>query len=90
MLKTVFLPATRLCRNPRNPIDVMLSKAKHLAFSGGYEVELLRCPQNDICGTVLTRGRACPRTRSGMKEGLERLERFEPICVVNPMKIGRA
>jgi len=27
----------RLCRNARNLIDVMLSKAKHLAFSGGYE-----------------------------------------------------
>jgi hypothetical protein len=23
-------------------MDVMLSKAKHLAFSGGYEVEILR------------------------------------------------
>ena len=29
--------------------DVMLSKAKHLAFSSGYEVEILRLsPQNDI------------------------------------------
>src|SRR6266850_7588232 len=39
----------RLCRNTRNLIDVMLSKAKHLAFSGCYKVEILRLrPQNDI------------------------------------------
>jgi hypothetical protein len=38
-----------LCRNPRSDFDVMLSKAKHLAFSSGYEVEILRLsPQNDI------------------------------------------
>src|SRR6266850_7715235 len=43
------LPASRLCRNTRNLIDVMLSKAKHLAFSGCYKVEILRLrPQNDI------------------------------------------
>src|SRR5918996_1618902 len=29
-------------KNPRNLIDVMLSKAKHLAFSGRYKVEILR------------------------------------------------
>ena len=28
-----FLSLERLCRNTRNLIDVMLSKAKHLAFS---------------------------------------------------------
>jgi hypothetical protein len=59
MLKTVFLPTTRLCRNPRNLINVMLSKAKHLAFSGGYEVEILRLRlRMTFCGTVFTRGRA--------------------------------
>ena len=36
------LLAQRLCRNSQNFIGVMLSKAKHLAFSGGYEVEILR------------------------------------------------
>ena len=35
-------PLERLCRNRRNYADVMLSKAKHLAFSSGYEVEILR------------------------------------------------
>ena len=31
------------------PLDVMLSKAKHLAFSVCYKVEILRLgPQNDI------------------------------------------
>jgi hypothetical protein len=38
---TSFL-LTRLCRKSRNLSGVMLSKAKHLAFSGGYEVEILR------------------------------------------------
>jgi hypothetical protein len=38
-----------MCRNTRNLIDVMLSKAKHLAFSGCHKVEILRLrPQNDI------------------------------------------
>jgi hypothetical protein len=32
------LRAKKLSRNPRNLVDVMLSSAKHLAFSGGYEV----------------------------------------------------
>jgi hypothetical protein len=46
---TSFLSRQRLCRNTRNLIDVMLSKAKHLAFSGCYKVEILRLrPQNDI------------------------------------------
>ena len=36
------LSAWTLCRNPRNLIDVMLSNAKHLAFSSCYEVEILR------------------------------------------------
>jgi len=41
--------AMRLCRNPCKSLAVMLSKAKHLAFSSGYEVEILRLsPQNDI------------------------------------------
>ncbi len=35
-------PAERLCRNSRNHINVMMSKAKHLAFSGCYKVEILR------------------------------------------------
>jgi hypothetical protein len=39
----------RLCHNTHNLIDVMPSKAKHLAFSGSYKVEILRLrPQNDI------------------------------------------
>jgi hypothetical protein len=43
------LTQRRLCRNLRKRLDVMLSKAKHLAFSSGYEVEILRLsPQNDI------------------------------------------
>ena len=45
----------RLYRNPRKVPDVMLSKAKHLAFSSGYEVEILRLsPQNDIATQSLT------------------------------------
>ena len=44
-----FLSLERLCRNTCNLIDVMLSKAKHLAFSRCYKVEILRLrPQNDI------------------------------------------
>ena len=36
-------------RNARNLNDVMLSKAKHLAFSGGYESrDSSAAPQNDI------------------------------------------
>ena len=35
----------------------MLSKAKHLAFSSGYEVEILRLsPQNDIATQSRGRG----------------------------------
>jgi hypothetical protein len=36
------LPRARLCHNMPNLIDVMLSKAKHLALSGYYKVEILR------------------------------------------------
>jgi hypothetical protein len=35
-------PQREACRNPRHLIDVMPSRAKHLAFSGGCEVEILR------------------------------------------------
>ena len=38
-----------------NPIDVMLSEAKHLAFSFTYEDEILRLsPQDDIATQSLT------------------------------------
>ena len=48
--------ANRLCRNRRKEPDVMLSKAKHLAFSSGYKSrffggvypERVEGPQNDI------------------------------------------
>jgi hypothetical protein len=51
----------RLCRNPRERADVMLSpsaklrinSAKHLAFFRCYEDEILRLsPQDDIAGRV--------------------------------------
>jgi hypothetical protein len=52
-LASAILLTGRLCRNPRKRLDVMLSKAKHLAFSSGYEVEILRLsPHNDIATTV--------------------------------------
>jgi hypothetical protein len=54
---TFVLPRQRLCRNPRNLIDVMLSKAKHLAFSGGYEVEILRLRLRMTLRHSLSRGR---------------------------------
>ena len=39
----------------KNPIDVMLSAAKHLAFSVRYEDEILRLsPQDDIATQSLT------------------------------------
>jgi hypothetical protein len=39
----------RLWRNSKNPSSVMLSRAKHLAFSVSYEDEILRLSaQNDI------------------------------------------
>jgi hypothetical protein len=41
LLKSPSVPLETV-RNSRNLIGVMLSKAKHLAFSGGYEVEILR------------------------------------------------
>jgi hypothetical protein len=56
-LAAAILLTGRLCRNPRKRLDVMLSpsaklrinSAKHLAFSSGYDVEILRVsPQNDI------------------------------------------
>jgi hypothetical protein len=45
-----FIPASRLCRNPRKRADVMLSpsaklrinSAKHLAISRNYEDEIFR------------------------------------------------
>ena len=53
-----LLALLRLCRNPRSDLDVMLSKAKHLAFSSGYEVEILRLsPQNDIATQFLFGGK---------------------------------
>jgi hypothetical protein len=43
------LHSRRLCRNKKNPTGVMLSAAKHLAFSAIYEDEILRLlPQDDI------------------------------------------
>ena len=46
----------RLCRNTPNLIDVMLSNAKHLAFSGCDKVEILRLrSQNDITTQPLNR-----------------------------------
>ena len=41
-LAAAILLTGRLCRNARKRLDVMLSKAKQLAFSSGYEVEILR------------------------------------------------
>jgi len=41
-LYTLTSSGTRLRRNPGKLINVMLSKAKHLAFSSYYEVEILR------------------------------------------------
>jgi hypothetical protein len=41
-LRIYCLSPQRLCHNTPNLIDVMLSKAKHLAFSGCYKVEILR------------------------------------------------
>jgi hypothetical protein len=41
LLKSPSVPLETV-RNSRNLIGVMLSKAKHLAFSAGYEVEILR------------------------------------------------
>ena len=35
----------------KNPIDVMLSAAKHLAFSLTYEDEILRLPPQDDIAT---------------------------------------
>jgi len=35
-------PALRLCRDANDHIDVMLSNAKHLAFSASNEDEILR------------------------------------------------
>jgi hypothetical protein len=38
-----FAPSlSRLCRNPRDLMDVMLSATKHLKFSSCYEAEILR------------------------------------------------
>ena len=39
---TSILPRKRLCRNAIKPVVVMLSGAKHLAFSATYEDEILR------------------------------------------------
>jgi hypothetical protein len=63
-------PTTRLCRNAKNPSSVMLSEAKHLAFSFSYEDEILRrSAQNDI--------KTQSRHPGGRQEGIERLERLE-------------
>jgi hypothetical protein len=61
-------------------MDVMLSRAKHLAFSGGYEVEILRLRLRMTLWYSLDAGeeqRACPGRDPGW--GLERLERFERL-----------
>ena len=51
------LTALRLCRNPRKRADVMLPRAKHLAFSRCYEDEILRLrAQNDIATQSRFRG----------------------------------
>ena len=50
-----FFSLWRLCRNLRSLIDVMLSKAKHLEFSGAYKGEILRLRRRMTCDTV--RGR---------------------------------
>ncbi|GEM_PF-3300798 len=60
----------RLCRNIRNLIIVMLSKAKHLAFSGRYKVEILRLRLRMTLRHSLARGR--------MKEG--ELQTLEAVC----------
>jgi len=51
-------PRERLYRNTRNGIDVMLSNAKHLAFSGCAKDEILRLRLiYDITTQPLSRGR---------------------------------
>ena len=48
-LPSCLLSLERLCRNDKKPMAVMLSAAKHLAFSVTYEDEILRLlPQDDI------------------------------------------
>jgi len=65
-------PATRLCRNPRNLINVMLSKAKHLAFSRCYEVEILRLRLRMTMRHSLDAG-------EDEERGIERLELLERL-----------
>ena len=49
MLPHLFPPPRDCVAARQNPIAVMLSKAKHLAFSVAYEDEILRLsPQDDI------------------------------------------
>jgi hypothetical protein len=52
----IFLCLERLYRHEKNPIGVMLSAAKHLAFFIAYEDEILRLsPQDDIMAQSPTR-----------------------------------
>jgi hypothetical protein len=55
----------------------MLSKAKHLAFSGGYKVEILRLtPQNDIATQSLP----------GEGEGEDKIQAAPPSPLSSPSK----
>ena len=49
-----------MCRSTPNLIDVMLSKAKHLAFSSCYKAEILRLSlRNDIATQSLEEEDVC-------------------------------
>jgi hypothetical protein len=68
---TFILSHRRLCRNEEKPMAVMLSAAKHLAFSVTYEDEILRLPPQDDIATQSLEGeeKLVPSPLAGAGEG---------------------